>query len=288
MPEEKVILEKAAETAAITATRLRLPLAGKIWRGQTGNWAGAGIGSSIDFQDHRPYVPGDDPRYINWQAYARNGHYTMKLYREEVSPQVDLLLDSSTSMFFEPEKRIRSWELFYFCRESALQTGAALRTYLSSGNSFREIQREELETGKIEFPENDGGPLALGSIPWRPGSLRVVISDLLFLPGMGASLLPLSHGNGRGILFVLHADSEVSPNWSGNLSFVDCESGARHRQFVSQELIERYRRNYARHFGEWQQEARRQNLIFARIAAEGDLVEALQKDPIQRGAVEAY
>ena len=288
MQEESAILDQARTTAAVAAGRLRLPLAGKIWHGQTGNWAGAGIGSSIDFQDHRPYVPGDDPRYINWQAFARSGHYTMKLYREEVSPQIDLLLDTSASMFFEPEKRLRSWELFYFCRESALRTGAALRTYLSSGNDFREVQREELEAQTIELPENNDGALAIGSIPWRPGSLRVVISDLLFAPGTGAPLLPLSHGNGRGILFVLHAQSEVSPDWSGNLSFIDCESGARHRQFVSRELIERYRRNYARHFGEWQQEARRQNLIFARIAAEGDLMEALQKDPIQRGAVESY
>ncbi|MFN9663179.1 MAG: DUF58 domain-containing protein, partial [Akkermansiaceae bacterium] len=25
----------------------------------------------MDFQDHRSYSPGDDPRHINWQAYAR-------------------------------------------------------------------------------------------------------------------------------------------------------------------------------------------------------------------------
>src|SRR5690625_6847234 len=139
MQEESAILDQRGTTAAVAAGRLRLRPAGKIWHGQTGNWAGAGIGSSIDFQDHRPYVPGDDPRYINWQAFARSGHYTMKLYREEVSPQIDLLLDTSASMFFEPEKQQRAWELFFFCRDSALQSGAALRTFLSSGGNSREI-----------------------------------------------------------------------------------------------------------------------------------------------------
>ena len=50
-------------------------------------FSGSGTGSSLDFQDHRAYSPGDDPRHINWQAYARTGSYTMKLFREEVRPQ---------------------------------------------------------------------------------------------------------------------------------------------------------------------------------------------------------
>src|SRR6266550_2343084 len=107
------------------AEHLRLPLRSRIWRGQSGNWLGAGVGSSIDFQDHRPYLPGDDPRYIDWQAYARTGNYTMKLYREEVSPLVDLVLDVSGSMFVSQHKAARTLELFYFCIESARQAGAS-------------------------------------------------------------------------------------------------------------------------------------------------------------------
>ena len=48
------------------------------------------MGSALYFQDHRAYSPGDDPRHINWQAYARTGQYTMKLYREEFRPVVHL------------------------------------------------------------------------------------------------------------------------------------------------------------------------------------------------------
>src|ERR1700761_2635359 len=111
----------------IAAGRLRLPLRSRTWRGQSGNWLGAGTGSSIDFQDHRPYLPGDDPRYIDWQAYARTGHYTMKLYREEVSPLVDLVFDASESMFLDAEKMARGLDLLYFAIESALQSSGSLR-----------------------------------------------------------------------------------------------------------------------------------------------------------------
>ena len=113
----------------VAAQRVRLPFRNRTWRGEGGNWQGAGVGSSIDFQDHRPYLPGDDPRYIDWQAYARTGHYSMKLYREEVSPRVDVALDVSASMFFDDAKRQRALELFFFCAESALQAGSSLRCH---------------------------------------------------------------------------------------------------------------------------------------------------------------
>ena len=107
------------------AAHLRLPFHRQSWRGTVGNWMGAGIGSSIDFQDHRPYLPGDDPRYIDWQAYARTGHYIMKLYREEVSPRLDLIFDTSASMQLGEDKAARALELLYFCLESAARAGAS-------------------------------------------------------------------------------------------------------------------------------------------------------------------
>src|ERR1700761_9106351 len=105
------------------AEHLRLPFRSRSWRGQAGNWLGAGTGSSIDFQDHRPYLPGDDPRYIDWRAYARTGQYIMKLYREEVSPLLDLVLDVSASMALGERKRRRALELFAFCAQSARRSG---------------------------------------------------------------------------------------------------------------------------------------------------------------------
>jgi Protein of unknown function DUF58 len=96
-PEDVVARARTAGRAA--AELLRLPFGNHAWRGRTGHWTGSGKGSSLDFQDHRPYAPGDDLRHVNWQAYARTGNYSMKLYREEVTPAVDLVVDVSSSMF---------------------------------------------------------------------------------------------------------------------------------------------------------------------------------------------
>jgi uncharacterized protein (DUF58 family) len=270
------------------ARQLRLPLSGRLWRGQSGNWAGAGIGSSIDFQDHRTYLPGDDPRYINWQAYARTGHYSMKLYREEVSPHVDVVLDASGSMFFDSAKHTRSWELLYFCRESALQSGTALRMYLTSGDTVRELRHEELDTWKVNLPPATEGAPALASVPWRSGSLRVVITDLLYPPHAPSLLAPLAQSHGRGIYYSIYSRAESDPDWEGHLSFVDSENGTRHRRFVSTDVLERYRQNYGRHFEQWHTETRRHNLLMVRIPAEGDFVEALQDEPMRLGAVESW
>jgi uncharacterized protein (DUF58 family) len=43
-------------------------------------------------------MPGDDIRHVDWSAYARSDHLMVRLYREEISPRTDILLDASRSM----------------------------------------------------------------------------------------------------------------------------------------------------------------------------------------------
>ena len=93
----------------------------------TGRHSSPDKGVSVEFAEHRPYAPGDDPRHIDWAAYARSGAYSMKLFREEVSPRVDLVLDVSESMFLNSEKQSRALALLYFCAESARKARASLR-----------------------------------------------------------------------------------------------------------------------------------------------------------------
>ena len=187
-------------SARKAASHLRLPFHRQTWRGTVGNWMGAGTGSSIDFQDHRPYLPGDDPRYIDWQAYARTGNYIMKLYREEVSPRLDLVLDASASMFLSPEKQTRSLELFYFCVESAARAAASLRTFLIRGETVQIVTTDAIQSGAItanfQSLENTNTQTSndwkksvtrtllsapsFAKVPFRPGSMRVCISGTTF------------------------------------------------------------------------------------------------------------
>ncbi len=275
--------------AVEAADHFRLPFRNRNWRGTAGNWSGAGVGSSIDFQDHRPYIAGDDPRYINWQAYARTGAYTMKLYREEVSPRVDLVLDVSPSMFHRPAKAARTWELFHFCLESTRRSQAAPRAWYLSEGECREARLEAIEQGRFELPEFKGDErLSLRGVPWRQQALRVFISDLLD-PRCGEEVFPcLSNENKTSLLLAPYCREEEAPDWSGNVEMLDCETGEKRIQYFHSDLLRRYRNDYRRHFEMADEQARRHRILLARVPAEEDFLEALRTRALPLGAVEPW
>ena len=57
-------------------------------------------GFSIEFIQHREYVPGDDVRHIDWKSYGRSERYTIKQYEQETNYLAHLLVDSSRSMLY--------------------------------------------------------------------------------------------------------------------------------------------------------------------------------------------
>jgi uncharacterized protein (DUF58 family) len=57
-------------------------------------------GHSIEFAQHREYVPGDDFRQIDWKIYARSDKYYLKQYEDETSLTCYLLVDHSESMLY--------------------------------------------------------------------------------------------------------------------------------------------------------------------------------------------
>lgn len=69
-------------------------------------------GFSIEFADHREYVPGDDVRHIDWRLHAKTDRYFIKEYEVETNLRTQLLLDCSGSMRY-PEHasldRMNKW-----------------------------------------------------------------------------------------------------------------------------------------------------------------------------------
>ncbi len=55
-------------------------------------------GQSVEFDDYREYLPGDDLRHIDWNVFARLDKYFIKLFREEEDLAVRVVLDCSPSM----------------------------------------------------------------------------------------------------------------------------------------------------------------------------------------------
>src|SRR4029077_9648523 len=61
-------------------------------------------GFSVEFVQHREYVPGDDIRHIDWKSYARSERYTIKQYQQETNFIAHLLVDGSNSMRYGDRK----------------------------------------------------------------------------------------------------------------------------------------------------------------------------------------
>lgn len=286
------IRQTAQREAHAAAARWRLPFSRRAWRGVVGHWAGVGAGSSLDFQDHRNYVPGDDPRHIHWQAFARTGALTMKLYRAELAPVVEVTIDVSESMALLPAKTRRADELLAFCVECADRAAAPVRVQAVCGRRIRAIPveavradrwRERLDPNPADAP----GGEAPGRLAWRPGAMKIFISDLLFSGDPGAWIAPLAAGSGVGLILAPALAEEAELPWRGNVELTDCETGRVRRQRVDAGLAHRYRAAYARHFELWREAGRRRGVLLARIPCVGALPQVLAAEAFAAGAVEA-
>ncbi|MCB9831308.1 MAG: DUF58 domain-containing protein [Planctomycetes bacterium] len=57
-------------------------------------------GSSVEFREHREYVPGDDLRFIDWKVFAKSDRFYIKEYEEETNLKAYVVVDTSKSMAF--------------------------------------------------------------------------------------------------------------------------------------------------------------------------------------------
>ncbi len=58
------------------------------------------FGQSVEFVQHREYVPGDDTRRIDWKAWSKTDRYYIKQYQEDTNLRTTLVVDLSESMQF--------------------------------------------------------------------------------------------------------------------------------------------------------------------------------------------
>jgi uncharacterized protein (DUF58 family) len=65
-------------------------------------------GYGMDFEESRPYLPGDELRFMNWRLTARTGQPYMKVFREERRPGVFIVIDRRAAMRFGSQTRLKA------------------------------------------------------------------------------------------------------------------------------------------------------------------------------------
>jgi uncharacterized protein (DUF58 family) len=65
------------------------------------------LGLSVEFAQHREYVPGDDLKFIDWHVYGRSDRYFIKQYEAETNLRCTFLVDVSESMKYAGAARTR-------------------------------------------------------------------------------------------------------------------------------------------------------------------------------------
>jgi uncharacterized protein (DUF58 family) len=65
-------------------------------------------GQGLEFEDNRPYQPGDDTRLINWRLYARSGNLYTRVYTEDRRPQLYVVVDRRAGMRFGTRRQLKA------------------------------------------------------------------------------------------------------------------------------------------------------------------------------------
>ena len=285
MAKTNIDLDTLAQQASLSgiaaARRFRLPFARHIRRGPAGDLAGRDGGGALEFQDQRDYHPGDDIRHLNWSAYARSGNLTMKVFQQEIRPLLDLVIDVSASMVLSEEKATRTMECARFALASAEEAGAVVRVTTVDGYRIQPMDRaalaspkwhpfEPAETAQPERPD-------LGRVPWRPNSLRIFLSDLLFPGSPDLCTRPLSRGASQALIICPFDRAESDPEWSGACEFEDIESAKRVVKRADQSFVRQYTEAYRNHFRLWTEACSASRVTLARIDTFPALLDALNQ-----------
>ncbi|MFW5752428.1 MAG: DUF58 domain-containing protein [Planctomycetota bacterium] len=251
-----------------------------------GDRLGAGAGASVEFHDHRAYMPGDDLRHLDWNVLARSDQLVLRRYRQEVAPRVEVLLDTSASMALTPQKMELAATLAALFTTLAQRAGDRVRLF-AAGDAWRPLVgggRGDWRPVLGDQPCAGAGGLATAPTPrLAPAGERILVSDGLCREGGPAVVRRLGAEAGSICLVQVLSREERDPSVTGLLRLEDPEGGAADR-VVDAAAIAAYRERLDRHQAGWQQALAGRGIGLVTLRAE-DGLEAAVAALVRRGLV---
>ena len=227
------------------ASAFRLAMPRTPVGGRLGERLGSGTGSSLEFQDYRQYTMGDDLRHVDWSAYARSEVLTVRLYREEVAPRIDLILDVSRSMAVTENKSRAYGELCALLACACASAEADSRIVTTAVGQAHHLERPEQIERVLECEANLSA-LEESHIPLRRRSLRVVVSDFLFPHDADVLVSRLARDGSSLTLIQLTLPEEAEPTAEGGRRMLDVEGHGEFDLVIDKKAVQDYCERFGR------------------------------------------
>lgn len=249
------------------------------------------FGFSQEFAEYRAYVPGDDLRYVDWNAYARTDRLYLKKYRGETNTRLTLLLDRSASMGFQGKgvrkidyARFLSASLAYLAHQQRDAVGLisfddAVRDYVEPSSRHGQWSKVlyALDRAEPSHRTDFAQPFAHFQQFLRRRGIVLVVSDF-FAPAAEViqTVAPLRQRGNDVILMHVLDPQEIRPKLSGSRILVDMETGD--EMEVSPEYAAGpYRERIDAHLEAMESGARGAGLSYFRAVTDQPLDEALRR-----------
>lgn len=273
-------------------------------RGLGGNHFRQRAGSSMEFLEHREYVPGDDLRHVDWSIMARRDQVVVKRFEQETTPVLDLVIDHSRSMNLadwnsagqdsgNSAKGAAATKLLAAIYGAASSSHFHTRIWLAgSGIGQQQDPRgpddDSFEKGCHLFPVTGKNPLSWPSLEFdsdqnladaflsrapvlRQNGYRILISDLLFDADPFPIIKQLAQQAQRTVIIQLLSIADTTPPEPGNWQIIDSETGEIENVYIDQDLCHRYEQSLENHQARWHQCAARHGCLLVPMVAENVL-----------------
>ncbi len=201
-----------------------------------GAWRSRRKGGAVEFADYRGYVPGDEPRRVDWKAYARLGRLYIKEFLDERQDSAIFLLDTSASMDWGGAAHKGRFALHLAAgMAAAVLAGGDCLALAAAGGFFVAAGGPRSLPGVLKYLQDLG--FSGGADPVKdlqaalaavPGATSLYVFSDLLDPGSVEKLLSLSAGRSLEVtLLQVLAPEERHPQGSGEWVLIDAETGAR-------------------------------------------------------------
>jgi uncharacterized protein (DUF58 family) len=211
------------------------------------------FGASVDFAEHRGYVPGDDIRRVDWRLYARTDRYYIKEYEADSNSNFAVLLDVSKSMGFGSRGmtkldygRMLAGCLTYLVHRQRDRVGFVafdddIVEHVPPSAKHMDTVLHVLDRLQPAKPGNLRGPLHKMAEHFGRRGVLVLVSDLYEEPDAVIEAIgPLRFRGNDLVVFHLLDQAELDFSFTDPSAFEDLESGDQ-IPIVPQALGDQYR-----------------------------------------------